>query len=101
MFIRKKKNPSGSFSIQVIQKIRGKNKIHKIIGSATTQQEIEQLECKAREEIEKLTAQPKLFLGPSDSAIDQAFEVLNNSNIRTLGPEITIGKIYDYIGFSE
>ncbi len=100
MYIRRKPNHSGSLSIQVIQKVRGNYKVLKTIGSATTQQEIEQLECKAREEIEKLTAQPKLFLGPSDSAIDHAFEVLNNSNIRTLGPEITFGKIYDYIGFS-
>ncbi len=99
MFIRRKLNPSGSLSIQVIQKIKGKNKILKILGSATTQQEIEKFVNLARQEMERLTAQPKLFVSESDAAIEQAFAVLNNANIRTLGPEIIFGRIYDYIGF--
>jgi len=99
MFIRKKLNSSGSISVQVIQKIQGRNKIHKVLGSATTQQEIEKLVNLARQEIERLTAQPKLFNSESDAAIEQAFCHLSNSNIRTLGPEIVFGKIYDYIGF--
>lgn len=99
MFIRKKLNPSGSISVQVIQKVNGRNIILKTLGSAITQQEIEKLVNLARQEIEMLAAQPKLFLSESDSAIEQAFAVLNNANIRTLGPEIIFGKIYDYIGF--
>lgn len=99
MFIRKKPNPSGSISIQVIQKVNNRNKILKILGSATTQQEIEKLVNLARQEIERLSAQPKLFVSESDAAIEQAFAVLNNANIRTLGPEIIFGRIYDFIGF--
>jgi transposase len=100
MFIRKKQNPSGSISIQVIQKVNGRNKILKILGSATIQQEIEKLVNLARQEIERLSAQPKLFVSESDALIEQAFAVLNNANIRTLGPEIVFGRIYDYIGFA-
>jgi transposase len=99
MFIRKKPNPSGSISIQVIQKVNNRNKILKILGSATRQQEIEKLINLARQEIERLSAQPKLFVSESDAAIEQAFAVLNNANIRTLGPEIIFGRIYDFIGF--
>jgi len=99
MFIRKKPNPSGSISIQVLQKVNNRNKILKILGSATTQQEIEKLVNLARQEIERLSAQPKLFESESDAAIEQAFAVLNNANIRTLGPEIIFGRIYDFIGF--
>jgi hypothetical protein len=99
MFIRKKQNTSGSISVQVIQKITGRNKIHKIIGSATTWQEIEKLVNLAKQEIDRLTAQPRFFSSESDTAIEQAFALLNNSNIRTLGPEIIFGKIYDSIGF--
>jgi len=99
MFIRKKPNPSGSISIQVIQKVNNRNQILKILGSATTQQEIEKLVNLARQEIERLSAQPKLFVSESDAAIEQAFAVLNNANIRTLGPEIIFGRIYDFIGF--
>ena len=99
MFIRKKHNPSGSVSVQVIQKINRRNKIQKIIGSATTQQEIEKLVYLARQEIDRLSAQPMLFASESDAIIDQAFAMLNNANIRTLGPDIIFGKIYDSIGF--
>jgi hypothetical protein len=99
MFIRKKKNTSGSVSVQVIQKIRGKYKVLKTIGSAITRQEIEKLVNLARQEVENITAQPKLFVSETDVAIEQAFAILSNANIRTLGPEIIFGKIYDNIGF--
>jgi len=99
MFIRKKPNSSGSQSIQVIQKINGRYKVIKTLGSATTRQEIEKLVDLARQEIERLYGQPKLFISPSDEAIERAFAVLNNASIRTLGPEIIFGKVYDYIGF--
>jgi hypothetical protein len=73
MFIRKKPNASGSQSVQVIQKISGKYKVIKTIGSATTQQKIDQLINLARQEIERLSAQPKLFVSEGDILIDQAF----------------------------
>jgi len=53
MFIRKVKNRSGSQSVQVIQKFRGKNKVVKTIGCATTQHEIERLEQLVREEMNR------------------------------------------------
>ena len=99
MFVRKKNNTSGSISVQVIQKIRGKYIVIKTIGSATIRQEIEKLVDLARQEIENITAQPKLFVSETDVAIEQAFAILSNANIRTLGPEIIFGKIYDNIGF--
>jgi transposase len=99
MFIRKKPNTSGSQSVQVIQKLNGRYKVIKTIGSATTRQEIERLVDLAHQEIERLCGQPKLFISPSDEAVERAFAVLNNASIRTLGPEIIFGRIYDYIGF--
>lgn len=63
------------------------------------QHEIENLVNLARREIDRLSAQPCLFVSQSDSTIEQAFAMLNNASIRTLGPEIIFGKIYDYIGF--
>ena len=99
MYIRKLKNRSGSLSIQVIQKVHGKYKVLKTVGSATTRQEIEKLVDQARQEITILTAQSPLFISESDAAIEQAFAMLSNANIRTLGPEIIFGKIYDSIGF--
>jgi transposase len=101
MFVRKKPNSSGSFSIQVIQKQNGRYKVVKTIGSATTQQELEKLEHLAKQEIERLSGNPqKLFGFEGDVIIEQAFSILDNASIRTLGPEIIFGKIYNYIGFN-
>lgn len=101
MFVRRKPNASESQSIQIIQKVNGQYKVVKTIGSATTWQEIEKLENLAKQEIERLSGnQHKLFGFENDAIIEQAFAVLNNANIRTLGPEIIFGKIYDFIGFN-
>ena len=100
MYIRKKKNSSGSLSVQVIQKIDGKYKVVKTLGCATTQHEIEKLVHKAKHEILKLQAQPQLFVSENDIVVDQAFSLLDNTSIQTVGPEIVFGKIYDYIGFN-
>jgi hypothetical protein len=78
MFIRKKPNASGSQSVQIIQKVKGRYKVLKTIGSATKRQEIEKLINLAKQEIEILSGQPKLFISESDAAIEQAFSVLNN-----------------------
>jgi len=99
VFIRKLKNRSGSLSVQVIQKVHGRYKVVKTVGSATTWQKVENLVAQARQEIETLTKQPKLFISEGDAAIEQVFSLLSNSNIRTLGPEIIFGRIYDRIGF--
>jgi transposase len=99
MFVRKLKNRSGSVSVQVIQKLLGKYKVVKTIGSATTWQEIENLVHLARQEIERISGQQKLFISEKDVEIERAFSMLSNSSIRTLGPEIIFGKIYDYVGF--
>lgn len=65
MFIRKKPNKSGSQSVQIIQKVHGKYKVVKTIGSATTQQEIDNFVNLAKQEIERLSGQSKLFISES------------------------------------
>lgn len=100
MYVRKKKNKSGSVSVQVIQKYNGKNKVVKSIGSAITQQDIEKLVNLAKQEIEKLSCQPKLFGFETDQAIEKAFSFLSNASIRTVGPELIFGAIYNKIGFN-
>jgi hypothetical protein len=101
VFIRRLKNRSGSTSIQVIQKINGRYKVLKTIGCATLLHDIEKLELLARQEIERLTSQPKLFVSEQDELIDKTLSTLENSDIRTIGSEIIFGKIYDSIGFNK
>ncbi len=43
MFVRTKLNNSGSTRVQIISNVRGRYKVIKSFGAATTQQEIEQL----------------------------------------------------------
>lgn len=40
MFLREKKNKSGSVSVQIIQKLRGKYKVLQTIGNGKTEQEL-------------------------------------------------------------
>jgi len=100
MFIRKKLNSSGSVSVQIISKAKGNYKVIKTIGCATMRHEIEKLEKKAKQEIKNLTGQRELFFSEHDRAIIAAFNSLSNSNIRTVGPELIFGRIYDYIGLN-
>jgi len=101
MFIRKLKNRSGSISVQVIQKVNGRYKVVKTVGCATLLHDIEKLENQARQEIEKLTGQPKLFTSQEDLTVEKFLSALSNSDIKTVGPEIVFGKIYDHIGFNQ
>lgn len=99
MFIREKKNCSGSISIQIISKHRGRYKVVKTIGCATERHEIARLKLQARQAMKDLQLQPTLFASADDQLVEQAFSSPSNSHIRTVGPELIFGKIYDHIGF--
>ena len=99
MFIRKLKNRSGSVSIQIISKSTGKYKVVKTIGCGRNEQEVEKLTYLAKQEVERLSNQPKLFVSENDTVVEQVFSSLSNASIRTIGPEIVFGKIFDAIGF--
>lgn len=99
MFLRNLKNRSGSLSVQIIQKSRGKYKVVKTIGSGRTEQELSQLTLVGKQEIERLSKQTGLFVWENDLQIEQIFSNLSNASIRIVGPEIIFGSIYDKIGF--
>jgi transposase len=100
MFIRKKPNKSGSFSIQIISKIKGINKVVKTIGSSRTQEGIDLLLNQASQELNDIQKQTSLFLSQDDSTIESFLSTLNNTNVSVIGPELIFGKIYDKIGFN-
>lgn len=95
MFVRKKKNRSGSISIQIIKKINGINKVIKTIGCSKDTDEINRLFQIGLYELPRLYG-ATLFDNISEPQIIQ----LSNDNIRVIGPELIFGKIFDYIGFS-
>jgi hypothetical protein len=71
MFVRPKKNASGSVSVQIISKSRGKYKVVKTLGSATTRQEIERLTRLAEQEIERLSEPLSLFSSENDILVEK------------------------------
>jgi len=95
MFVRKKKNRSGSVSIQIIEKINRKNKVLRTIGSSSDPQEIEKLYKQALYEMPSLYG-ATLFDPPEDTNITD----LSNDDIRVIGPELIFGRIFNYIGFN-
>ena len=97
VFLRKLKNRSGSISVQIISKGSGKYKVLKTIGCSDNEQEIQKLIYSGRQEIERISNQPQLFVSENDIIVDNVFSSLKNANISTVGPEIIFGKIYDYI----
>lgn len=101
MFLRKKHNRSGSTSIQIISKAHGKYKVVKTIGNGRSEQEIQKLWFLGKQEIELLSAQRKIFTSEHDTVVEQAMESLANANIRTVGPELIFGTLYDHIGFGQ
>lgn len=99
MFVRKKLNSSGSTSVQIIIKARGNYKVVKTIGCSSNEQELQKLFYLGKQEIERLAAQSRLFVSENDTIVEQVFSAMSNASIRTVGPELIFGKIYDSIGF--
>ncbi len=101
MFLRKLKNRSGSISVQIISKAKGKYKVIKTIGSGRREDEINRLIELGHQEIKRLRKQSELFHSERDLFITDVLSTLTNASIRVIGPELIFGKIYDKIGYNE
>lgn len=95
MFVRKKKNSSGSVSIQIIQKVNGKSKLVETIGSSLDEEEIENFFELGKQRIKEL--EPNLFDAVEKEEEKHQFISLRNDQIVPIGDELFFGKIYDYI----
>jgi len=100
MFVRKKKNRSGSVSVQVIDKSKS-YRVVKTIGSSKDPDQISRMFELAKLFIDRQSKQYSLF--PQDqqnnAAVLDFVGNIQNSQIRTVGPELIFGKIFDQIGF--
>lgn len=99
MFVRKKKNNSGTLSIQIISKTRGKYKVIKTIGCAKTKREEELMVLLANTELEKLTGNQPLFVEHDDLVVENFVNSIANDHLQIVGTELILGKIYDKIGY--
>ena len=101
MFIRKKKNKSGSYSFHIVRKAGRKQVLVKAVGSAVEAADISKLELTALQELAAILKQPEL-----DFTYNQDEQYLsqlkkNIQSIRIVGPELILGKLFDEIGFNQ
>ncbi len=102
MFARKKRNKSGSVSIQIIDKTKG-YRVIETVGSSNNPEEVERLFLRAKQSLTpKQPNQGWLFSVRSkeDLALENFVESLKNSQVRAVGPELIFGALFDRIGFS-
>ncbi|MCK9292215.1 MAG: hypothetical protein M0P54_11485 [Bacteroidales bacterium] len=72
IFIREKKNSSGSVSVQIISKALGRYKVVKTIGCSAERYKIEGFKKLAEQEIERLRKQTSLFQSDTDNLVEEA-----------------------------
>lgn len=101
MFVRKKRNKNGTVSVQVINKSSGYQVIQ-TIGCSNHPAEVELFVQQGRAWIQGQQKQFSLF--PKDEtrsgAIEEFVSHLSNSQIRTIGPELIFGTLFDRVGFN-
>ena len=100
MFVRKKRNKSGHISVQVIDKTNG-YRVVKTIGVANDPGQTKRLVELGKVFIARQSKQYSLFpQDEHDNAIVLDFvRTLQNASIRTMGPELVFGRLFDEIGF--
>lgn len=103
MFVRKKRNKSGSVSVQIINKSDGYYKVVQTLGSSSNKDEIERLWLQGKRIVH---ADPpgQQWLFPlktkEDLAVESFVHGLTNAQIRTIGPELIFGALFDRMGFN-
>lgn len=95
-----KRKINQSVSVQIISKTGGKYQVVQTIGNAISEQDIAMLVYQGKQELSKRHAQHSLFVLENDALIEGFLNRLQNSQIRTVGPELIFGKVYDAIGFN-
>ena len=100
MFVRKKLNKSGLVSIQVIEKVAGKSRLVKTVGSSCDPAEIKDLFIRGKQLIPVLKGQTSFYFDKDNE--DQLVSLFFNG-IRELilvGPELLLGTLFNEIGFN-
>ncbi len=104
MFIRKKKNPSGIISVQVIDKSRGKYRVVKTIGSSSDNTTIDDLCIQAENWLSVYVRGQDLFKQSTkeQEEVHIVQNLLSNiDNILINGIQLILDKVFRLIGFDQ
>lgn len=99
MFVRKKRNKSGIFSIQIITKLNGKSKLVKTIGSSNDSNEVERLVVVGQRFIDSYFGQQIFDFSSPKNIIKSAFQSITTHS--EVGTDLLLGKIFNDIGFNK
>lgn len=100
MFVRCKKNKSGSTSVQIVDKSSGRYILFQTVGSSFDSVEIEFLIAKGKKIIASHGGQGLLPFDKDKELefVDTFLQCLDSMNL--VGPELLLGQIFDTIGFN-
>ena len=101
MFVRKRKNKSGTISVVVVDKSGGRFKELKTIGVCSSVEELSVLERRARCWIDRYGGQQLLDFEESEKAREEARRTISRIE-RALqnAPQLILDRVYDRIGFN-
>jgi len=100
MFIRKKRNKSGSVSVQILEKVGRRNRLVQSVGCSKDNKEIELLYEEAQTLLPTLQKQSRFaFLSQKDEEILNFVEQLGNANVTAIGDKLLFGRLFDELGF--
>ncbi len=100
MHLQKKKNKSGSTSVQIRQREAAGSKLVKTIGCSSDAGIIEQLMIQGKLEINRLSGQQPINFDAlkEKELVDVFFNRIEAVSL--IGPELLLGKLFDEIGFN-
>lgn len=100
MFVRCKKNKSGSTSVQIVDKSSGKYVLHQTVGCSTDSVEVDFLVTKAKKIIASHGGQSLISFDKDKELafVDTFLQCLDSMHL--VGPELLLGQIFDTIGFN-
>jgi transposase len=101
MFVRCKRNKSGSTSVQIIDKSSGKYVLYQTVGSSSDNTKIDFLVKKAKRVLLTLGGQEVLpFEKGAELEYVETF-IQSLDSLALVGPELLLGQIFDQIGFDK
>jgi transposase len=109
MFVKKKRNRSGTTSVVVVEKCKGIYKVHATIGISSDESTIKHLVEQGKQWISdykrKLLPELDLFGAEKKAQADeqaQVLQLLNNiENILINGTELILDKVFNKVGFNQ
>ena len=103
MFIRKRKNPSGSVSVTAVVKRHGKSREVKIFGTAVTEEDVSKLYADAQHWMKTNGNQlPLDFDDERGRERDETVRVVDNMDAVLLnGTQLLLSQVYDSVGFNQ